>query len=158
MAMTATTPSVELEVRIKASPATVFAYLTEPTRIARWMGEAVLFEARPGAGYRIKVAGSHLAGGEIVAVEPNRRLVMTWGWAAPDHPIPPGSSTVEIELMPDGDETVVHLSHRDLPADAVGEHTHGWTHYLDRLAIIAAGGDPGPDAMATVSMREPAAV
>jgi hypothetical protein len=27
-------------------------------------------------------------------------------------------------------------------------HRDGWNHYLDRLAVRAAGGDPGPDATA----------
>jgi hypothetical protein len=27
----------------------------------------------------------------------------------------------------------------------VNDHTQGWDHYLDRLAIVAAGGGVGPD-------------
>jgi hypothetical protein len=27
-------------------------------------------------------------------------------------------------------------------------HRDGWEHYLDRLAVRAAGGDPGPDGAA----------
>jgi hypothetical protein len=30
-------------------------------------------------------------------------------------------------------------------------HRDGWNHYLDRLAVPAAGGDPGPDAAAPPS-------
>jgi hypothetical protein len=32
-----------------------------------------------------------------------------------------------------------------VPADLVDFHAMGWESYLDRLAIAAAGGDPGPD-------------
>jgi hypothetical protein len=35
--------------------------------------------------------------------------------------------------------------HRGLPDDAVEDHGGGWAHYLQRLAVRAAGGDPGPD-------------
>ena len=35
--------------------------------------------------------------------------------------------------------------HRGLPDGAVGDHTSGWDHYLERLAIAASGGDAGPD-------------
>ncbi len=60
----------------------------------------------------------------------------------PDNPIRPGSTTVEITLEPDGDKTRFRLRHHGLPEDAVGDHTHGWTHYQDRLALAAEGGDP----------------
>ena len=60
--------------------------------------------------------------------------------------MPPGSSTVEIELAPDGDGTRLRFTHRDLPnAEAVESHGHGWDHYLQRLAVAAGGGDPGSD-------------
>ncbi len=62
--------------------------------------------------------------------------------------LPPGSSTVEVTLTPEGDETVVQLTHRDLPSQELADgHGLGWTHYLGRLAIAAAGGDPGVDSM-----------
>lgn len=56
---------------------------------------------------------------------------------------------VEVELEPDGDGTLVRLTHRDLPADTFGDHRAGWEHYLDRLAVLAAGSDPGPDPFRT---------
>ena len=78
-----------------------------------------------------------------------RRIVFSWGWELPDNPMPPGSSTVEIELEPDGPDgsaTIVRLTHRGLPVPPLREqHRLGWEHYLERLAEVAAGGDPGPD-------------
>ena len=48
--------------------------------------------------------------------------------------------------MAHGDGTLLRFTHRDLPnADAVASHAHGWDHYLERLALAAAGGDPGTD-------------
>jgi len=52
---------------------------------------------------------------------------------------------VEITLVPDGEKTRVRLVHRGLPDDAVGDHLQGWDHYLDRLAIVSAGGAVGPE-------------
>jgi hypothetical protein len=52
---------------------------------------------------------------------------------------------VEVELIPQGDGTLVRLTHRDLPPGEVPAHQAGWSHYLDRLAVCAGGGDPGPD-------------
>jgi hypothetical protein len=69
----------------------------------------------------------------------------TWGWEVERSPLPPGSSVVEVELIPQGDGTLVRLTHRDLPPGEVPAHQAGWSHYLDRPAVRASGGDPGPD-------------
>jgi hypothetical protein len=67
--------------------------------------------------------------------------------------VPPGSTTIEIDLVPDGDGTTVHFTHRDLPTDdAAVKHAHGWGHYLERLRTAAAGGDPGADPWLSGSM------
>jgi uncharacterized protein YndB with AHSA1/START domain len=139
---------VEREIRIAARPAIVFQYFADPERMARWMGPATL-DARPGGELEIAVAGTHHASGHYVEVDPPRRLVFTWGWVKPEYGVPPGGSRVEIDLTPDGDETILRLRHLGLGPDTAGDHAHGWQHYLDRLAIAAAGGDPGPDSMAT---------
>jgi hypothetical protein len=39
----------------------------------------------------------------------------------------------------------VRLTHSGLPPEAVPPHELGWAHYVGRLAVVAAGGDPGPD-------------
>ena len=49
---------------------------------------------------------------------------------------------MEITLIPDGDKTRVRLVHRGLPDDAVSDHTSGWGHYLERLAIASAVATP----------------
>ena len=86
--------------------------------------------------------GKHPGVGEFVEVVPDRKVVFTFGWDEPDHPIPAGSTEVEITLIPDGGKTRVRLVHRGLPDDAVADHTHGWDHYLDRLAVASAAATP----------------
>ncbi len=72
-------------------------------------------------------------------------VVFTWGWEGDRHGVPPGTSRVEVSLIPDGDGTIVRVTHRDLPPETRKPHGEGWQHYLARLATVAAGGDPGPD-------------
>jgi uncharacterized protein YndB with AHSA1/START domain len=72
-------------------------------------------------------------------------VVFTWGWPGEHSPLPPGSSTVEITLIPDGDGTLLRLRHLGLPADQLPLHDRGWEHYLARLIVAGEGGDPGPD-------------
>ena len=134
------------EILVDATPETIFPLLTLPKQHVRWMGTEAELEPRPGGAYRVLVAGRFPASGEFIEVVPNERVVFTFGWDAEDNPVPPGSSTIEISLHPEGGKTRVRLVHRGLPEAATGEHAHGWQHYLGRLAISAGGGHAGVDA------------
>jgi uncharacterized protein YndB with AHSA1/START domain len=137
-------PSIHVERRIAARPADVYAYLTDSVRWARWQGESAEIEPVPGGLFRITMANGAMAEGRFVQLVPDSRVVFTWGWHG-DEALPPGASTVEIELTPDGDQTIVRLTHRDLPPEQQPIHRAGWDRYLPRLATAASGGDPGPD-------------
>jgi uncharacterized protein YndB with AHSA1/START domain len=143
------TTSLERVLAIDASPETVWEFLVDPDKLTRWMGLQASVDLRPGGSYRFEVIPGHTASGEFVELDPPRRLVYTWGWEPGEDgpgPVPPGSSTVEIELQPDGRGTQLRFTHRDLPnAEAAESHAHGWDHYLERLVIAAGGGDPGRD-------------
>jgi uncharacterized protein YndB with AHSA1/START domain len=139
------TSAIEREVRIEAQPETIFPFFTDPELFARWGGVATL-DPQPGGIFRMAVNAEHIARGEYVIVEPPRRVVFTWGWEAEDSSVPPGGSTVEVTLTPDGETTLVRLVHRDLPSkESADSHAAGWEHYLQRLQIVGGGGDPGPD-------------
>jgi uncharacterized protein YndB with AHSA1/START domain len=133
------------EILIDASPATVFELLTDPRRHCEWQGTEADLDPRPGGVYRVLVGGSHRAVGEFVEVIPNEKVVFTFGWDEPGHPIQPGSTTVEYTLEAVGDKTRVRLVHRGLPEGAVAGHTVGWDHYLARLAVVGGGADASPD-------------
>jgi uncharacterized protein YndB with AHSA1/START domain len=150
MARTAEQVVIEREVAIAASPETVWGFLVDPEKQKRWMGQDVTSDVSPGGSYRTEVIPSHVASGEFVEIDPPRRLVYTWGWETREggdpNPVPPGSSTIEIDLVPAGEGTQLHFVHRDLPsAESAESHSHGWDHYLQRLKTVAAGGDPGVD-------------
>ncbi|MGH9276687.1 MAG: SRPBCC family protein [Acidimicrobiales bacterium] len=133
------------EIVVDASPETIFGLLTQTEQQVRWMGTEAELDPRPGGTYKVLVAGQFPAMGEFIEVVPNEKVVFTFGWDAPDNPVPPGSSTVEISLHPEDTKTRVRLVHRDLPDETVPQHVHGWNHYVGRLATAAAGGDTGPD-------------
>lgn len=132
------------EVRIAARPETIFPFFTDPAKMVRWKGVSADLDPRPGGLYRVDVTGSAVARGHYVEVSPPTRVVFTWGWEG-DAKVPPGSSTVEVTLIPDGDGTIVRLRHLGLALGERGSQGEGWAHYLPRLAIAAGGGDPGPD-------------
>lgn len=141
---------IEREIRIAARPQTVFSFFTDPAKMVRWKGTHAMLDPRPGGVYRVDINGRDVAKGEYVEIVPYSKVVFTWGWEGSD-PVPPGSSTVEITLIPDGDGTIVRLVHHDLPEGARDSHARGWEHYLTRLAVAAAGQDPGLDPWVTPS-------
>jgi uncharacterized protein YndB with AHSA1/START domain len=146
--------AIERELSIAARPETVWEFLVDPEKAVRWMGQAASLDPRPGGHYRVDVSPRSVALGEFVEVDPPRRLVWTWGWEPGGlGDLAPGSTTIEVDLIPDGDGTKLRFTHRGLPSDeAVQRHVHGWEHYLDRFQIAAAGGDAGVDPWLTGGM------
>ena len=136
---------VTREIRIEARPEVVFEFLTEPASMLRWMGTQAELDPRPGGVYRIVVNLRSTVRGEYVEVVPHERVVFTWGYEEPGATVPPGASTVEVTLTPDGEGTVLRLVHRGLPEPSRPQHDKGWEHFLERLETTATGGDPGPD-------------
>jgi uncharacterized protein YndB with AHSA1/START domain len=112
----------------------VFPYFTDPQLMITWIGERAELDARPGGTFAVDVGGA-AARGTYVTVEPPSRVVFTWGIPG-DATLPPGSSTVEVVLVADGDDTIVNLTHRDLPPDREPSHREGWERCLAVLATI----------------------
>ena len=138
---------VRRETQIAASPATVFAFLTDPEKILSWMGAEVTTEAHPGGLYLVKAVGEHarVARGEFREVVPVHRLAYSFGWEGSEE-VPPGSSLVEIDLIDRDGGTLLRMTHSGLPnAAQCARHNEGWAYYIARLAIAAAGRDPGID-------------
>ena len=139
----------ERTLAIDASPETVWEFLVDPEKLMRWKGINADLETQPGGTFRCEVIPGHIARGEYVEIDKPNKLVFTWGWDGSED-VPPGSSTIEIELASDGDGTSLRFVHKDLPnAEAIASHAHGWDHYLPRLEVAAAGGNPGEDPWVT---------
>jgi uncharacterized protein YndB with AHSA1/START domain len=137
---------VGASIHVRAEPERVFAYFTEPEAMVRWMGDYALLDATPGGEFAVDINGVPVRG-RYLEVEPPHRLLISWGHAGSEH-LPPGASTVEVLLTPVREGTEVRVVHRDLPEPDAAGHARGWRHFLGRLAIAGAGGDPGPDPLA----------
>jgi uncharacterized protein YndB with AHSA1/START domain len=133
-----------VERHVAASPPVVYSYLTESSKWTRWQGVDATLHAQPGGIFAVTMPNGTRARGQFIELETNRRVVFSWGWI--DHEgLPPGSSTVEIELIPDDGGTLIRLTHRGLPPEEIELHTAGWNRYLPRLGLVAEGNQPEPD-------------
>jgi uncharacterized protein YndB with AHSA1/START domain len=136
---------VRRETHIAAPPAAVFAFLTDPDKILRWMGTDATTEAHPGGVYLVDGVRGNTARGAFREVVPVHRLAYSFGWEGNER-VPPGSSLIEIDLIDQDGGTLLRMTHTGLPdAEQCARHAQGWAHYLARLTVAAAGGDPGPD-------------
>jgi uncharacterized protein YndB with AHSA1/START domain len=138
---------VRRETQIAAPPATVFAFLADPEKIVSWMGTEATTETYPGGLYLLKgINGSRVARGTFREVVPVHRLAYSFGWEGSEE-VPPGSGLIEIDLIDRDGGTLLRMTHSGLPnAAQCARHDEGWAHYLDRLAMAAAGRNPGIDA------------
>jgi uncharacterized protein YndB with AHSA1/START domain len=139
-----TANEIRIERRIAAPRADVYRHLTDSVRWARWQGQSAEVEPLPGGRFRLEMANGATAEGRFIELVPDQRVTFSWGWRG-SPTVPPGSSTVDIELVPDGEGTLVRLTHRGLPAEERTIHLMGWEMYLPRLGVAATGGDPGPE-------------
>ena len=134
------TGEVRLEIRIAASPATVFALLTDATHMATWFADMVEADARSGGLFRISGPPGVSIEGRYLEVVPDRKVVFTWGGV---EGLAPGQSTVEFLLEPDGAGTLLRLRHYGLPRPAIEPHHRGWVHSgLNKIRDAAEGRAP----------------
>jgi uncharacterized protein YndB with AHSA1/START domain len=75
---------VRREQHIQAPPAAVFALLTDPEKILRWMGTEAQLEPHPGGLYLVNVTGARFARGsfrEVVAGTAARKCPPDPAWS-----------------------------------------------------------------------------
>ena len=84
----------------RGTPEVIFGFFTDPAKMVQWKGTEAMLDPRPGGTYRVNVTGREIARGEYLEITPYTRIVFTWGWE--EGPITPGSTTVEVRLIPDG--------------------------------------------------------
>lgn len=128
---------------IAADPDAVFDHLVTEAGLTAWMGVPGAIEAEPDGAFIVDIAGYPVRGRYLEVHRPTR-VVFTWGFAGSDD-LPPGASTVSVDLVPTPGGTRVELAHTDLPETQVPGHARGWAHYAERLVLAASGVDAGPD-------------
>lgn len=139
-------PEYLTSIDIQAPPDVVFAHLTTAEGMVAWMGQHADLHPEPGGVFAVDINGTPMRG-TYLELDPPRRVVVSWG-IADSSDFPPGTSRVEFTLTPIDTGTRLDLRHSGLPGTRTAGHAQGWANYLARLALVASGSDPGPDAWA----------
>lgn len=127
---------VRLEDRFATDVTDLWSALTDPARLARWLGE-VEGDLGPGGEFRARWFASGWEGtGRVELCEPPHRFrVLT---SSPDEP----DGVVEATLTPDGDHAILVIEDRGLPADHLPAYGAGDQVHLEDLAAYLRGEGP----------------
>ena len=125
---------VRMEDRFDTDIDDLWSALTDPGRLARWLGE---FEGdlRLGGEFRARFFASGWEGtGRVDACEPPRHLlVMTKHHRQEDEQV------VEATLTADGDHTILILEQRGMPVNLLAAYGAGIQVHIEDLAAHIAG-------------------
>ena len=119
-----------------ARPHEVWAGLTEPDSLARWLAPAGDVELSPGGRFELRRSEGEPVKAQVRALERERLLELDWLDPAV------GPSIVRFELTEEGDRTVLVLEHRRVEAQLGMRYLATWERHLDRLESLIDGRVP----------------
>jgi len=138
----------KIQTAIKASPAEVWAALTDPAiSPAYYYGFEAHYDLTPGAAYSYLSGGHEVISGSLLDVVEGKKLSMTFAgtWAPDVAELPESTVTYELgdAAMSVPGVTAVTLTHEGLPdSDAARNVEKGWVLILAGLKTLLETGSP----------------
>jgi uncharacterized protein YndB with AHSA1/START domain len=127
---------VRIEDRFDAHVGDVWSALTDPRRLASWLGE-VEGDLRLGGEFRAHFFASGWEGtGRVEVCEPSQRLLVLT-----NDTDEPGEHAIEATLAASGDQTILVWEERGLPVDLLSAYGAGVQVHVEDLAAYLAGRD-----------------
>ena len=125
---------VRMEDRFDTDIDDLWSALTDPRRLARWLGE-VEGDLRLGGDFHARFFATGWEGvGRVEACEPPQRLqVLT---RDPDEP---DEHVIEATLAADGDQTILVLEERGMPLEQLAAYGAGVQIHVEDLAAYLTG-------------------
>jgi uncharacterized protein YndB with AHSA1/START domain len=125
---------VRVEGRYDTDIDDLWSALTDPGRLARWIGE-VEGDLRLGGEFRARFFTSGWEGtGRVEACEPPQRLLLLT-----QDPDEPDDHVIEATLTADGDQTILVVEERGMPVDLLAAYGAGVQIHVEDLAAHIAG-------------------
>ena len=128
---------VRVEDRLDTDVGDVWSALTDPRRLARWLGE-VEGDFRLGGEFRAHFFASGWEGtGRVEVCEPPQRLLVLTRDA--DEPDATNEHAIEVTLAADGDQTILAWEEREMPVNLLPAYGAGVQVHVEDLAAHLAG-------------------
>jgi uncharacterized protein YndB with AHSA1/START domain len=121
------TCELRLTRRYRAAPEEVWAALTEPDSLRRWLAAPVEIDLHSGKSFRLRLSERETMDGRVRAVDPPRALELDWIREGEE------PSVIRFDLTPDGDGTVLVLDHRRIEARIGMRYAAVWERRLHAL-------------------------
>jgi uncharacterized protein YndB with AHSA1/START domain len=143
--------TIEREVQINASPATVFEVITRPEHLTEWWPDEAVVEPTPGAKGELvfgdRSSGeAHIPKLSVVEAVPSRLFSFRWAHPEDEDAREGNSLLVTFELTASGGGTLLRMTEsgfREMGWEVAvleqqyREHGEGWDFYLPRLVDYA---------------------
>ncbi len=131
---------------IRTTPEKLWKALLDPEFTRRyWVGTWQESEWKPGASWRIKVPDGRVADtGEVLEIEPHRRLVLSWRNELFPEAHAEGHSRLTYELERVGESVKLTVLHEINKPDSklISKVSNGWPHILASLKSLLETGEP----------------
>jgi uncharacterized protein YndB with AHSA1/START domain len=126
--------AVRMQDRFDTDIDDLWSALTDPLRLARWIGE-IAGDLRLGGEFRARFFSSGWEGtGRVEACEPPRRLLLQTM-----QPGQQGEHVIEVTLAADGDQTILAWEERGMSLDHLAAYGAGIQVHVEDLAAHLAG-------------------
>ncbi|HEX5945740.1 MAG TPA: SRPBCC family protein [Acidimicrobiales bacterium] len=143
--------TIDREIHIDASPATVFDVITSPEHLKEWWPDEAVIEPTPGATGELVFGDRASADAQIPQVTvvdavPPRLFSFRWIHSEGEEAREGNSLLVTFELTPDGGGTRLRMTEtgfREMGWEVATleeqyrDHVAGWDHFLPRLVTYA---------------------
>lgn len=132
---------VRMEDRFDTDIDDVWSALTDPGRLARWLGE-VEGELRLGGEFRARFFDGWEGTGRVEACQSPQRLELSMRDADPG-PGQPGEGAIEVALAVDGEQTILVWEERGMPLNLLAAYGAGIQVHVEDLAAHLNGRERG---------------
>jgi uncharacterized protein YndB with AHSA1/START domain len=130
---------------IRTTPEKLWKALLDPEFTRQyWVGTWQESEWKPGASWRMMIPDGRIAdGGEILEIEPERRLVLTWRNEFKPELRAEGFSRLTYELEEAGESVKLTITHEMDRSDSkfIQAVSTGWPHILASLKSLLETGE-----------------
>jgi uncharacterized protein YndB with AHSA1/START domain len=113
----------------------LWAYLTTPEGLRRWIAEG---QIGPGRARLEFLDNGTVTEGPVLAWDPPNLVEFEWTGG----PTQPAGSRVRFELTAEGEGTRLVLTHSRTSAPAAPDFAAGWHYHLDTLSFLVTGAEP----------------
>ena len=138
------TRTVSQEYFIRASLKKVFAAISDPERLTRWMVSEATVSPRKGGDYSLTWKAGYHHEGKVLEFVRGKRITLAWPYHDGTKLL--GVTRFQLSVRPEGDGTLLKVQHSGFPrteawVDIYAGSGAGWAYYMMNLKSVLEHGN-----------------